>query len=98
MDLFSLFATNLGIGLQEAFTVTNLWYCFVGVFLGTLVGVLPGLGSLIAISLLLPITYHLPATGALIICAFTWLFALTSSCSAASCRRCASSRCSRTPR
>jgi putative tricarboxylic transport membrane protein len=69
MDLFSLFATNLGIGLQEAFTVTNLWYCFVGVFLGTLVGVLPGLGSLIAISLLLPITYHLPATGALIMLA-----------------------------
>jgi TctA family transporter len=69
MELFSLFAANLGIGLQEAFTVTNLWYCFVGVFLGTLVGVLPGLGSLIAISLLLPITYHLPATGALIMLA-----------------------------
>ena len=69
MEFFSLFAANLGIGLQEAFTVTNLWYCFVGVFLGTLVGVLPGLGSLIAISLLLPITYHLPATGALIMLA-----------------------------
>lgn len=69
MDIFSLFAANLGIGLQEALTVNNLWYCFVGVFLGTLVGVLPGLGSLIAISLLLPITYHLPATGALIMLA-----------------------------
>ena len=69
MDLFSIFAANLGIGLQEALTVNNLWYCFVGVFLGTLVGVLPGLGSLIAISLLLPITYHLPATGALIMLA-----------------------------
>ena len=69
MDLLSLFASNLAVGLQEAVTVSNLWYCFVGVFLGTLVGVLPGLGSLIAISLLLPITYHLPATGALIMLA-----------------------------
>jgi putative tricarboxylic transport membrane protein len=69
MDIFSLFVSNLSIGLQEAVTVSNLWYCFVGVFLGTLVGVLPGLGSLIAISLLLPITYHLPATGALIMLA-----------------------------
>lgn len=69
MDIFSIFFNNLSIGLQEAVTVSNLWYCFVGVFLGTLVGVLPGLGSLIAISLLLPITYHLPATGALIMLA-----------------------------
>ncbi|HEY9095017.1 MAG TPA: tripartite tricarboxylate transporter permease [Hydrogenophaga sp.] len=69
MDIFSLFVSNLSTGLQEAVTVSNLWYCFVGVFLGTLVGVLPGLGSLIAISLLLPITYHLPATGALIMLA-----------------------------
>lgn len=69
MDFFSLFASNLSIGIHEAVTVSNLWYCFVGVFLGTLVGVLPGLGSLIAISLLLPITYHLPATGALIMLA-----------------------------
>ena len=69
MDLFSTFAANLSIGIHEAVTLSNLWYCFVGVFLGTLVGVLPGLGSLIAISLLLPITYHLPATGALIMLA-----------------------------
>ena len=69
MDIFSVFASNLSIGIHEAVTLSNLWYCFVGVFLGTLVGVLPGLGSLIAISLLLPITYHLPATGALIMLA-----------------------------
>lgn len=69
MEFFSLFASNLSIGIHEAVTLSNLWYCFVGVFLGTLVGVLPGLGSLIAISLLLPITYHLPATGALIMLA-----------------------------
>ncbi|MGB4925207.1 MAG: tripartite tricarboxylate transporter permease, partial [Giesbergeria sp.] len=69
MEFFSVFASNLSIGIHEAVTLSNLWYCFVGVFLGTLVGVLPGLGSLIAISLLLPITYHLPATGALIMLA-----------------------------
>ena len=69
MEFFSVFASNLSIGIHEAVTLSNLRYCFVGVFLGTLVGVLPGLGSLIAISLLLPITYHLPATGALIMLA-----------------------------
>ena len=69
MDIFSTFGANLALGIQEAVTLSNLWYCFVGVFLGTLVGVLPGLGSLIAISLLLPITYHLPATGAMIMLA-----------------------------
>ena len=69
MDFFSAFAAHLSLGVHEAVTLSNLWYCFVGVFLGCLVGVLPGLGSLIAISLLLPITYHLPATGALIMLA-----------------------------
>ena len=69
MDIFSTFASNLSLGIHEAVTLSNLWYCFVGVFLGCLVGVLPGLGALIAISLLLPITYHLPATGAMIMLA-----------------------------
>lgn len=69
MDLFSAFASNLALGIHEAVSLSNLWYCFVGVFLGCLVGVLPGLGSLIAISLLLPITYHLPASGAMIMLA-----------------------------
>lgn len=69
MDLLSSFQSHLAIGWHEAFTLSNLWYCFVGVFLGCLVGVLPGLGSLIAISLLLPITFHLPTSGALIMLA-----------------------------
>ncbi len=69
MDLFSAFGANLALGLSEAVSLSNLWYCFVGVFLGCLVGVLPGLGALIAITLLLPITYHLPTTGALIMLA-----------------------------
>lgn len=69
MEFLSAFSTNLALGVSEAITLANLWYCFLGVFLGCLVGVLPGLGSLIAISLLLPITYHLPASGALIMLA-----------------------------
>lgn len=69
MELLNTFVANFSIGLQEAVSLSNLWYCFVGVTLGCLVGVLPGLGSLIAISLLLPITYHLPASGALIMLA-----------------------------
>jgi putative tricarboxylic transport membrane protein len=69
MDLLNTFAANLSMGLHEALSLSNLWYCFVGVFLGCLVGVLPGLGALITISLLLPITYHLPASGALIMLA-----------------------------
>ncbi|UTV98423.1 tripartite tricarboxylate transporter permease [Marinomonas rhizomae] len=69
MDILSNFVSHLSIGVNEAFTLANLWYCFVGVFLGTLVGVIPGLGSLITISLLLPLTYHLDPTGALIMLA-----------------------------
>ncbi|MDQ2778588.1 MAG: tripartite tricarboxylate transporter permease [Pseudomonadota bacterium] len=69
MDIFNTFLAHLSLGIHEAVSLSNLWYCFVGVFLGCLVGVLPGLGSLIAISLLLPITYHLPATGAMIMLA-----------------------------
>lgn len=69
MDILLNFYSHLALGVQEAITLNNLWYCFVGVFLGCLVGVLPGLGSLITISLLLPITYHLPPTGALIMLA-----------------------------
>lgn len=69
MELLNTFFAHLSIGLHEAVSLSNLWYCLVGVTLGCLVGVLPGLGSLIAISLLLPITYHLPASGALIMLA-----------------------------
>ena len=69
MDMFAAFGANLALGIHEAVSLSNLWYCFVGVFLGCLVGVLPGLGALIAIALLLPITYHLPPTGAMIMLA-----------------------------
>ncbi|MBA2350963.1 MAG: tripartite tricarboxylate transporter permease [Burkholderiales bacterium] len=60
---------NLGIGLDAALTWTNLMYCFIGVFLGTLIGVLPGLGPTATIAMLLPITFGLPPVSALIMLA-----------------------------
>ncbi len=60
---------NLAFGFGHALTVENLLYCAVGCVVGTLVGLLPGLGPLATISLLLPLTYSIPATGALIMLA-----------------------------
>jgi TctA family transporter len=60
---------NLGLGLETAFTATNLLYCFAGVFLGTLIGVLPGLGPTATIAMLLPVTFGLPPVSALIMLA-----------------------------
>jgi TctA family transporter len=60
---------NLGLGLETALTVTNLLYCFAGVFLGTLIGVLPGLGPTATIAMLLPVTFGLPPVSALIMLA-----------------------------
>ena len=62
-------SANILLGLQTAASWTNLWYCFVGVFLGTLVGVLPGIGSLATIAMLLPFTYSLNPTSAIIMLA-----------------------------
>ena len=60
---------NLGLGLGVALTPANLLYCLAGVFLGTLIGVLPGLGPTATISMLLPITFVLPPISALIMLA-----------------------------
>jgi putative tricarboxylic transport membrane protein len=57
---------SLGLGLETAFSLSNLFYCFVGVFLGTAIGVLPGLGPVATIAILLPITFGLPPVAALI--------------------------------
>lgn len=65
MDL----AANLALGFAQAFTTTNLLYCFFGVLIGTLVGVLPGIGSMAAISILLPVTFYLEPTTALVMLA-----------------------------
>lgn len=58
--------TNLGIGFDTAFTLTNLFYCLVGVFLGTAIGVLPGLGPTATIAMLLPVTFGLEPVASLI--------------------------------
>src|SRR5512136_1240685 len=60
---------NLGLGFATAITPTNLLYCFMGVFLGTLIGVLPGLGPTATIAMLLPVTFTLPPVSALIMLA-----------------------------
>jgi putative tricarboxylic transport membrane protein len=62
MDILS----NLVLGFQTAGTPLNLGYCLIGVFLGTLIGVLPGLGPVATISMLLPATFGLPPVTALI--------------------------------
>jgi TctA family transporter len=54
---------------RQAFSPENLLYCFIGVFLGTFIGVLPGIGALATISMLLPLTFHVPATTAIIMLA-----------------------------
>jgi TctA family transporter len=60
---------NLSLGFGVAFTVTNLLYAFGGAVLGTLIGVLPGLGPVTTIAMLLPSIYALDATPALIMLA-----------------------------
>jgi TctA family transporter len=60
---------NITIGLSVALSLNNLIYCFAGVSLGMFVGVLPGVGPLATISLLLPITFYLDPTSAVIMLA-----------------------------
>ncbi|EUB99753.1 protein of unknown function DUF112 transmembrane [Rhizobium sp. CF080] len=65
MDIFN----GLLLGFSTATTFGNLLYCFLGVLLGTAVGVLPGLGPIATISMLLPFTFGLPVDTALIMLA-----------------------------
>jgi TctA family transporter len=60
---------SLGLGLSVAVTPANLWYCFLGSLIGTLIGVLPGLGPIATMAMLLPLTYYLEPTAALIMLA-----------------------------
>jgi putative tricarboxylic transport membrane protein len=65
MDLIN----NLSIGFGVAFTPINLLYALAGCVLGTLIGVLPGIGPIATIAMLLPATYALPPVSALIMLA-----------------------------
>ncbi|MEQ5869055.1 tripartite tricarboxylate transporter permease [Sagittula sp. NFXS13] len=58
--------SNIALGLTVAVSLSGLFYCFLGVFLGTLVGVLPGIGIMATLAMLMPITFHLEPTLALI--------------------------------
>lgn len=69
MGSFSTLLGNMALGLEAALTFSNIFYCFVGVFLGMLIGVLPGIGPLATISMLLPLTFYLDPTSALIMLA-----------------------------
>ena len=65
MDLLG----NIALGMGVALTPLNLFYCFIGVLVGTLVGVLPGLGPLATMAMLLPLTFNLAPVTALIMLA-----------------------------
>jgi len=65
MDLLNHLATGFGVAL----TTVNLLYAFIGVLLGTLIGVLPGIGPVATIAMLLPTTYALQPVSALIMLA-----------------------------
>src|SRR5688500_6780134 len=64
-ELFMQFIGGLGVALQPA----NLLYCFIGTPVGTLIGVLPGLGPVATVAMLLPVTFYLPPVSALIMLA-----------------------------
>jgi putative tricarboxylic transport membrane protein len=65
MELLS----DLALGFGVAFTLNNLAYCLIGVLVGTAIGVLPGVGPLVTIAVLLPLTFGLPPEGAMIMLA-----------------------------
>src|SRR5512135_1278615 len=65
MDLFS----NLLDGFRIALSLKNVYLCFIGCLWGTMVGVLPGIGPLAGITLLIPATFGMDATGAIIMLA-----------------------------
>ena len=65
VDLFQ----NLSLGFSVALSIENLGLALLGCILGTLIGVLPGVGPLATFAMLLPVTYYLEPTGALIMLA-----------------------------
>ena len=65
MELFQ----HLIFGFGVALSWQNLLYCMIGVSVGTLIGVLPGIGPLATIAMLLPITFNVAPVGALIMLA-----------------------------
>ena len=67
--LFSGLIDNIGLGFSVALSPLNLALCLIGCLLGTLIGVLPGIGPSATVAMLMPLTFHLPPVGALIMLA-----------------------------
>src|SRR5512139_1327121 len=65
MDVFQ----HVILGFQVCLQPTNLFYCFVGVFIGTIIGVLPGIGPIGTMAILFPIIYKIPPISAIIMLA-----------------------------
>ena len=65
MDLIA----GLSLGFETALSPAALMFCFFGVSIGMFIGVLPGIGPLAAVAMILPVTYHLEASSALIMLA-----------------------------
>ena len=63
------FFANLAIGFGVAMTPANLAFAFLGAMVGTLIGVLPGIGPIATIAMLLPLTFHLEPVSGLIMLA-----------------------------
>lgn len=63
---------NVALGLQTALSLSNLVYCFLGVSVGMLTGLIPGIGPLTAIAMLFPLTFYLNPTTALIMLGGIW--------------------------
>ncbi|MCJ7593286.1 MAG: tripartite tricarboxylate transporter permease [Desulfobacterales bacterium] len=65
MDVLPYLYTGFSIALQP----TNLAFCFLGTLLGTVVGILPGIGPIGTMSILLPVTYHISPISSIIMLA-----------------------------
>ena len=63
------FLSGLQIGVATALQPINLLYCFIGVLIGTLIGVLPGIGTSGAVAILMPATFTMSPVSAIIMLA-----------------------------
>jgi putative tricarboxylic transport membrane protein len=61
--------SNLGLGFSVALSLQNIGLCFIGCVIGTVIGILPGVGPIATIAMLLPLTFKVDPTGALIMLA-----------------------------
>jgi TctA family transporter len=63
------FVENIALGLSVIFSLSTLGYCVIGVTVGMFIGVLPGLGPLATVGMLLPLTFYVPQTDAIVMLA-----------------------------